>query len=133
MPTRSNSTVMPLQIFGRLHAPKQCLAYSKTCTGCSKTRHFKKVCQSRRDRAVNKLEIKELQEGNEGKIETVSINSVHLNKNQSLLMAELETQSGIDTIIILYEIDMSSKGNIMPLFIFKQLFKNITEEQLKNP
>ena len=50
----------------------------------------KKVCQSSRDRAVNELEIKELQEGNEGKIETVSIDSVHLNKNQSLLMAELE-------------------------------------------
>ena len=64
-------------------------------------------------------------------IETVSIHSVHLNKNQSLLTAELEMQSGRNIIVIPYKIDMGSKGNIMPLFIFKKLFKNITEEQLQ--
>ena len=81
----------PCRYCARLHAPKQCPAYRKTYAGCSKTMHFKNVCQSRRDRAMNELEIEELQEGNEGEIETVSINSVHLNKNWSLLMAELET------------------------------------------
>ena len=54
---------------------------------------------------MNELEIKELQEGNEGEIETVSIDSVHLNKNWSLLMAELEMQSGRNTIVIPYKID----------------------------
>ena len=29
---------------GRLHMPRQCLAYGKMCTGCGKTGHFKKVC-----------------------------------------------------------------------------------------
>ena len=72
---------------------------------------------------MNELEIEELQEGSEGEIETVSINSVHLNKNQSLLMAKLEMQSGGNTIVIPYKIDTGSKGNIMPLFIFKNCFK----------
>ena len=30
-----------------------------------------------------------------------------------------------------YKIDMGSEGNIMPLYIFKKLFKNVTVEQLK--
>ena len=59
---------------------RQCPAYGKMCAGCGKTRHIKKVCQSRRDRAMNELEIAELQEGNEVKIETVSIDSVHFSK-----------------------------------------------------
>ena len=69
--------------------PRQCLAYGKTCAGCGKTRHFKKVCQSRRDQVVNEMEIKEAQECSEGKLETVSIDSAHLNKNWSLLTVEL--------------------------------------------
>ena len=81
--------------------------------------------------AVNELEIEKSQDGDEGEIETVSINSVHLNKNQPLLMVELEMQSGGNTIVILYKIDMGSKDNIMPLFIFKKLFKNITEATAK--
>ena len=80
---------------------------------------------------MNELEIEEMQEGSEGEIETVSIDSVHLNKNQSLLAVELEMQSGRNTIVILYKIDTGIKGNMMPLFIFKKLFKNITEEQLQ--
>ena len=42
--------------------------------------HFKKVCQSRRETAVNELEVEQVQEINEGELETVSIDSVHLNK-----------------------------------------------------
>ena len=30
-----------------------------------------------------------------------------------------------------YKIDTGSEGNIMPLYIFKKLFKNMPEEQLK--
>ena len=75
---------------------------SKMCMGCSKTGHFKKVCRSRKERAVNELEVEGLQEGNEGEIETVSIDSAHLNKNWSLLMEKLGMQSGRNTIVILY-------------------------------
>ena len=49
--------------------------------GCGKTGHFKKVCHSRRDQAGNELELEVSPEYSEGKIETVSIDSVHLNKN----------------------------------------------------
>ena len=45
---------------------------------------------SRRERAVNDLDVEGLQEGDEDEIETVSIDSVHLNKNGSLLVAKLE-------------------------------------------
>ena len=45
-------------------------------------------------------------------------------------MVKLGTQSGGNTIVIPYKINTGSKGNIMPLFIFKKLFKSITDEQL---
>ena len=93
--------------------------------------HFKKVCQCRRDRAVHELEVKKVQEINKGEIKTVSIDSVHLNKNQSLITAKLEMQAGRNTIEIPYKIDTGSEGNIMPLFMFKKLFMNTTEEQLQ--
>ena len=67
---------------------------------------------------MNELEVDEVHEINEGKLETVSIDPVHLNKNQSLLTVKLETQAGENTIEILYKIDTGSDGNIMPLFIF---------------
>ena len=60
------------------------------CVGCRKTGHFKKVCQSRRERAMNETEVKEVQEINEGKLETGCVDSVHLNKNWSLIPAKLE-------------------------------------------
>ena len=46
-------------------------------------------------------------------------------------MAKLEMQVGRNTIIIPCKIDMGSKGIIMPLFMFKKLFKNIAEDQLQ--
>ena len=72
-----------------------------------------------------------VQEPQEEEIETVGINSVYLNKNQSLITAHLEMQVGKTTVEIPYKIDTGSEGNIMPLCIFQKLFKNMTEEQLK--
>ena len=103
--------------------PRQCPTYRKTCNRCSKLGHFKKVCQSRKDRAVHEIEVKEAQEVNEGEIETVSINSVHLNKNRSLITMKLEMPAGGTTVKIPYKIKTGSKGNIMPLFMFKNCSK----------
>ena len=99
--------------------------------GCGTMGHFKKVYQRRRERAMNELEVKDVQEVSRGEIETVSIDSVHLNENQSLLTVKLETQAGGNTIVVPYKVDTGSEGNIMPLFIFKKLFKNTTEEKLQ--
>ena len=88
--------------------------------GCGKTGHFKKVCCSRRERVVNKIEVEASQEYSKVEIETVSIDSVHLNKNWSLLIAELEMCAGANNIVIPYKIDMGSEGNIMPWHIFKK-------------
>ena len=40
-------------------------------------------------------------------------------------------QVGKTTVEIPYKIDTGSEGNIMPSYIFKKLFKNMTEEQPK--
>ena len=81
---------------------------------------------------VNEIEVEASQEYSKGEIETVSVDSVHLNKNQSLLTAELMMHAGTNNIVIPYKIDMGSKGKIMPWHIFKRLFKNSTEDELKN-
>ena len=93
--------------------------------------HFKKVCQSRREQAFLKLEVEGAQEIHEDKIETVSVDSMHLNKNQSLITAKLKMQVGENTVEIPNKINTGSEGNIILLYIFKTLFKNTTEDQLK--
>ena len=64
--------------------------------------HFKKVCRSRRDCTVHEVEIEMVQEPQEEGIETVSINSICLNKNQLLITAHLEMQVGKTTIEVPY-------------------------------
>ena len=80
---------------------------------------------------VNKTEVEASQEYSESEIETVSIESVHLNRNWSLLSVELETCTGTNNIVILYKIDIGSEGNTMLWHIFKRLFKNVTIDELK--
>ena len=75
--------------------------------------------------------IEMVQEPQEKEIETVSINSVYLNRNWLLITAHLEMQVGKTTVEIPYKFDMGSEGNIMSFYIFKKLFKNMTEEQLE--
>ena len=95
--------------------------------------HFKKVCRSKRDHVVHKVEVEMAQDSQDEEIETVSINLVHLKKNQSIIMVHLETYAGRNNVEIPYKIDMGSEGNIMPLYIFKKLFKYVMVQQLKNP
>ena len=80
---------------------------------------------------VHEVEVEVMTELQEEDIETVSINSIHLNSNQSLITAHLKMQVGETTTEVPYKIDTGSEGNIMPLYIFKRLFKNKLEEQLK--
>ena len=81
---------------------------------------------------MNEMEVQEVQEVIKGEIETVSIDSVHLNKNWSLLTVKLEMQAGRNTIVVPYKVDTVSEGNIKLLFIFKKkMFKNTTEEKLR--
>ena len=67
----------------------------------------------------------------ECEIEESSINSVYLNDKQLLITTQLETQVSNNVLKIPYKIDTSSEGNLMPLYIFKMLFRNKSVEQLK--
>ena len=87
--------------------------------------HFNKVCRSRRDHTVHEVEVEMTPELQEEEIETVSINSIYLNRNHSLITAHLKTRVGKTTIEVPYEIDTGSEGNLMPLYIFKKVFKNM--------
>ena len=79
--THTTSHRGPCRYCGGSHMPRQCPAYGKTCTGYGKTDHFRKVCRSKRDCKVNGVGIEMVQEIQEEEIETVSINSIYLNKN----------------------------------------------------
>ena len=57
-------------------------------------------------------------------IETVSVNSLYLNRKWSLITAHLEMQSGKTALEILYKINTGSEGNLMPLYIFQKLQKH---------
>ena len=70
------------------------------------------------------------QEYKKGDIEIVSINSVYMNKNQSMLIAKLDMHAGNNKVIIPYKRDTGSDSNIMPWYIFKKLFPRDTEAEL---
>ena len=93
--------------------------------------HFKKVYMSKKNCIVHEVEVEVMPEPQEEDIEIVSINSIYLNRNQSLITTHLKMQAGKSVTEIPYKIDTSSEGNIMPLYIFKKLFKDMLEEQLK--
>ena len=95
--------------------------------------HFRKVCRSKRDCTVQEVEVEMVQDSQDEETETVSIDSALLNKNRSVINVHLERHTGKNTVEVTYKIDTSSEGNIMPLYIFKKMFKNVTVEQLKNP
>ena len=80
---------------------------------------------------MHELQVEMVQDSQDEEIETVSINLIYLNKSQSLITAHLEMQVCKNTVEILYKIDTGSKGNIMPLYIFKKLFKDMIDEQLE--
>ena len=86
---------------------------------------------SKKNCAVHEVEVEVTPEPQEEDIETVSINSIYLSRNQSLITAHLQMQVGKTATEIPYKIDTGSEGNIMPLYIFKKLFKNMPEEQVK--
>ena len=114
---------------GSSHAPRQCLAYGKTSTGCRKMGHFKKVCQSRKDHEVHEVGVKMSQEEDEREEE--SINSVYLNNKWLLITTQLEMQVSNNALKVPYKIDTGSEGNLMWLYIFKKLCGNRSVEQLK--
>ena len=58
----------------------------------------------------------------ENSIDLVNINSIHFNKNGSIITVRLKMPAGIDNVIIPYKVDTGSDGNIMPLHIYKKYF-----------
>ena len=83
---------------------------------CSKTGHFWKVYHNRKNRVVNKMEQEVSQEYTEDNLEMVIINSVCLNKNQSMLTTKLELCISSNNVKIPNKIDTGSDGNIMPWY-----------------
>ena len=53
----------------------------------------------------------------------VSVHSVQLNVNQSIITANLKMSAGKFSVNIKYKIDMGSTGNIMPTYVFKNYFQ----------
>ena len=70
----------PCKYCGGNHAPRQCPAYGKSCNSCGKMIHLKKVCISK-NCTVHEVEVEVMPEPQEDDIETVSINSIYLNRN----------------------------------------------------
>ena len=70
---------------------------------------------------MHEVEVEMAQDSQDEEIETVSIDSVHLNKNWSVIMAHLETYAGKNNVEIPHKIDTGSESNIMLLYIFKKI------------
>ena len=121
----------PYRYCSGIHVPQQCPAYGKMCARCRKMGHYKKVCRSRKECEVHEIDVEVAQEFQDEQIEIVSIDSVCSNRNQSVITPYLDTFADKNKVEIPYKIDTGSEGNIMPLYIFKKIFKNNMLAQLK--
>ena len=84
-PRRQTQTKMPgkqmCRYYGNIHPLRQCSAYRKTCTECSKICHSRAVCRSSRTRAMKEMEQEVVQDSaEENNIDSVYIISIHFNK-----------------------------------------------------
>ena len=82
-----------------------------------------------RSSIINTIEKEAVHEQEPG-IETVNINSVNFNSNHSAIMANLKTSSNKATIMVPYNVDTGSDGNMMPFNIFTKLFTSAAMYQL---
>ena len=102
---------------------RQCQAYGKKCTDCSKIVHFRGVSRSKGTRAVNKGEHETYQSSiEEGSTDSVNINSINFNKNCLVITANIKMVAYKSSILVPYKVDTGSDGNIMPLHIYKNYF-----------
>ena len=126
MPTRQTC-----RYCGSSHPPRQCLGYEKKCTDCCIIGHISGVCWSKRARVVNEVEQETAQDSTEeSSIVSVNLNSISFNKNHSVLIANLKTAAGKNSIKVPFKVGTGSDGNIMPLHTYKKLFPGMTNEQL---
>ena len=109
--------------FGSSHPSRQCPAYGKNCAECGMVNHFRKVCRSRRNKAIHYLEQEPVQHHKEkDHIDTVNINSIIFNSKWLVRTGNLKTSSNKVSITVPYKVDTGSDGNIMPLHLHKRLF-----------
>ena len=66
---QNNTSQQPCRYCGRIHPPRQCPAYGKTCPDCNKIGHFCRVCQSRKSKIINEMGHKNTQEYTEDDLE----------------------------------------------------------------
>ena len=97
---------------------------------CNKTSHFWRVCRGKKSRAVHEVEQEIIDNEASKEIEMVSVHSVQLNVNRSIITANFKMLAGTNSANIKYKIDTGRDANIMPTYLFKKLFPNITNEQL---
>ena len=91
--------------------------------------HFKEVCRSFKGSAIHNIDIEDEQE-QDTNTKTVNINSIRFNFNLSAIVANLKTLSNKVPITTPYKIHTGSDGNIMPFYIYKNLFPRAKLEQL---
>ena len=130
-PAQTKMSTKYVQILWYQPFPETMPCLWKKGTECSKIGHFRVVCRSRRANTVNEAEQEVVQDSAEkNSSDSVNINSIHFNKNHSIITAKLKMSAGINNIIAPYKVDTGNDGNIMPLQIYKKLFPRITSGKL---
>ena len=72
---------------------------------------------------MNEMEQETAQDNaEESSVYSVNINSVHFNKNHSVITANFKTSGGKICTIVPHKVDTCSDGNIMPLHLYKNDF-----------
>ena len=86
---------------------------------CREINHYEVVCRRGWNKKMHSIDQETDQYQKESDTDVDNINSINFNSKLSLITANLKTSSNQAIIVIAYQVDMGSDGNIMPLHIYK--------------
>lgn len=100
---------------GKIHKPKECPAFGKTCLKCKKSNHFANVCKSQRVQAIEENHTSsEEEEGANSNFVLEITEIIPIGTNPQVNTIEWRETINIQGVNISFKLDTGSEVNIIP-------------------
>lgn len=109
---------VPIAPLDRVHKPRECPAYGKTCRACSKSNHFASVCRTKEITTVTTNRINSDYDNREFIIGNVE-------KEECEKVTQWMEKISLYRKNITFKIDTGAEVNIIPLNVLNELGENI--------
>lgn len=113
---KSEKSILNCRYCGLSHKLRECPAYGKTCTSCSRKNHFRAVCQSKNVSAISTYDSSDNEE-----FFVTSIEKVYAIGDDDEVGYPWIEQICIDGRKVAFKIDTGAQINVLPLNVYNRL------------